>query len=167
MRQVRNDGMAVSSERMAWQALRLFSRIGSGFARIIVDLRKCVPYPSEISCNSSQTGVKWITILPNRALFGAAMHLRFHLDPETQQPHIYDHGVTEDEVKEVLDSRNADDVPGGERSRVRFGQTANGRYLKVIYVPDEDGDGAFVITAYDPRPKAVKAFRRRRRRKRK
>jgi len=73
--------------------------------------------------------------------------------------------VTEEEVKEVLDSRAADDVPGGERSRVRFGQTSAGRYLKVIYVPD--GDGVFVITAYDPRPKAVKAFRRRLRRKRK
>lgn len=30
------------------------------------------------------------------------MQLRFHLDPETGQPHIYDHGVTEDEVKGVL-----------------------------------------------------------------
>jgi hypothetical protein len=37
MRQVRNDGMAVSSEKMAWQALRLFSRIGRVIARIIVD----------------------------------------------------------------------------------------------------------------------------------
>ena len=95
------------------------------------------------------------------------MQLRFHLDPETQQPHIYDHGVTEEEVKEVLDSPSADEVPGKGRSLVRFGQTAHGRYLKVIYVPDEDGDGVFVITAYDPRPKAVKAFRRRQRRKRK
>jgi hypothetical protein len=95
------------------------------------------------------------------------MQLRFHRDPETRQPHIYDHGVTEEEVREVLDSRAVDDMPGGERSRVRFGQTVNGRYLKVIYVPDEEGDGVFVITAYDPRPKAVKAFRRRHRRKRK
>lgn len=94
------------------------------------------------------------------------MDIRFHLDPETQQPHIYDHGVTEEEVREVLVSRTADEYPGGQQSRVRFGQTADGRYLKVIYVRDEDGDGVFVVTAYDLRGAELKAFRRRRRRKR-
>jgi hypothetical protein len=95
------------------------------------------------------------------------MEIRFHIDPETELPHIYDHGVTKDEVREVMRSRNVDDVPGTGRSRIRFGQTAHGRYLKVIYVPDEVGDSVFVVTAYEPRPKAIKAFRRRRRRKRK
>jgi len=94
------------------------------------------------------------------------MHLRFHVDPETQQPHFYEHGVTEDEVRQVMASRG-DDVRGRRQTRVRFGQTAAGRYLKVIYVPDENGDGAFVVTAYQPRPKAVKAYRRRKRRGRK
>ena len=93
------------------------------------------------------------------------MKVRFHLDPETGQPHIYEHGVTEDEVRQVMALRG-DDIRGRGQTRVRFGQTAAGRYLKVIYVPDEDGDGAFVITAYEPRPKAVKAFRRRKRRRR-
>jgi hypothetical protein len=92
------------------------------------------------------------------------MHLRFHIDPETQQPHIYDHGVTEEEVRQVL-ARPGDDVPGRGKSRVRFGQTEAGRYLKVVYVPDELRDGIFVITAYPPRPKAIKAYRRRRRRR--
>ena len=31
------------------------------------------------------------------------MDIRFHIDPETGQPHIFDHGVTEDEVREVQD----------------------------------------------------------------
>jgi hypothetical protein len=39
-----------------------------------------------------------------------------------------------------------------------------GRYLHVIYVPDEDGDGIFVVTAYEFRGKALQAYRRRRRR---
>lgn len=40
-----------------------------------------------------------------------------------------------------------------------------GRYLRVIYVPDPEPESAFVITAYDLGPKALKALRRRRRRK--
>jgi hypothetical protein len=31
------------------------------------------------------------------------MELTFFIDPETEQPHIYNHGVTEAEVREVLD----------------------------------------------------------------
>jgi hypothetical protein len=49
-------------------------------------------------------------------------------------------------------------------SRHALGQTAAGRYLHVIYVPDEDGDGVFVVTAYEIRGKAFRAYRRRRRR---
>lgn len=94
------------------------------------------------------------------------MYLRFHIDPDTQQPHIYEHGVTEEEVRQVLTSPG-DDFRGERISRIKFGQTWAGRYLKVIYVPDEDRDGLFVITAYDLRNKALKAFRRRQRRKRK
>jgi len=37
--------------------------------------------------------------------------------------------------------------------------------LQVIYVPDEDGAGVFVVTAYEIHGKKKKAFRRRRRRK--
>ena len=91
------------------------------------------------------------------------MDLRFHVDPETSEPHIYDHGVTEEEVRQVL-VRRGDDFRGRGKSRIRFGQTLAGRYLKVIYVPDEERDSVFVITAYDLKGKAVKAFRRRQRR---
>jgi hypothetical protein len=48
---------------------------------------------------------------------------------------------------------------------MKLGQTAAGRYLQVIYVPDEDGEGIFVITAVDLQGKAKKAFRRRQRRR--
>ena len=73
---------------------------------------------------------------------------------------------TEEEVRQVL-VRRGDDFQGRRSSRIRFGQTLAGRYLKVIYVPDEERDSVFVITAYDLRGKAMKAFRRRQRRKRK
>ena len=48
---------------------------------------------------------------------------------------------------------------------MKLGRTSAGRYLQVIYVPDEDAEGLFVITAYEMHGKAKKAFRRRQRRK--
>jgi hypothetical protein len=48
---------------------------------------------------------------------------------------------------------------------VKFGRTLSGRYLKIFYVPDDEGDGVFVITAYELKAKELKAYRRRRRRK--
>ncbi len=92
------------------------------------------------------------------------MDLRFHIDPETGEPHIFAHGVTEEEVRQVL-VRRGDDFRGSRNARIRFGQTFAGRYLKVIYVPDAERDRVFVITAYDLRGKALRAFRRRQRRK--
>jgi hypothetical protein len=92
------------------------------------------------------------------------MKLRFYIDPDSGQLHIYGHGVTEEEVEQVL-RRPGEDRAGTENSRVAIGQTAAGRYLKVIYVRDEIGEGVFVITAYDLRGKPMKAYRRRQRRK--
>lgn len=90
--------------------------------------------------------------------------LRFHLDPETGEPHIYEHGVTEEEVEEVL-ANPADEFAGRGDSRIALGQTEAGRYLQVVYVPDAHWRSAFVVTAYDLRGKALAAYRRRRRRK--
>ena len=92
------------------------------------------------------------------------MEIRFYEDPDTGLPHIYGHDVTEDEVWEVLRSRG-EDLPGTRNSRIKLGQTAAGRYLQVIYVPDEDPHSVFVITAYELRSKAKTAYRRRQRRK--
>lgn len=93
------------------------------------------------------------------------MSIRFYIDPETGQPHIYKHGVQEQEVEEVL-SRSQEDRPGFEESRVAIGQTRGGRYLRVIYVPDDEPGAMFVITAYPLVGKPLAAFRRRMRRKR-
>ena len=92
------------------------------------------------------------------------MEIRFYIDLDLGQPHIYEHGVSEEEVRQVLIGRG-DDFRGRKKSRIKFGQTSNGRYLKVIYQPDETPDSVFVITAYDIKGKALKAFRRRQRRK--
>jgi hypothetical protein len=94
------------------------------------------------------------------------MELRFWTDPETGLPHIFDHGVSEDEVQQVL-SRPGEEHAGTDHSRIRLGQTEAGRYLQVVYVPDPGGETAFVVTAYDITPKAKRAYRRRQRRKNK
>ena len=89
-----------------------------------------------------------------------AVNVRFYLDPATGQPHIYHHGVQEEEVEEVL-ANAGEDRPGREGTRVAIGQTAGGQYLKVVYIRDLKGDSIFVITAYELRGKTLHAYRRR------
>lgn len=92
------------------------------------------------------------------------MEVRFYVDPETGLPHIRRHDIDEDEVRDVL-GRPLEDRPGREGSRIALGQTRAGRYLRVIYVPDAAPNSVFVITAYGLGSKALRALRRRRRRK--
>jgi Domain of unknown function (DUF4258) len=92
------------------------------------------------------------------------MNLRCYYDPATGEPHIYNHGVTEEEVEDVL-RRPGEDRLGREGSRVAIGQTQAGRFLRVIYVPDPEPDSLFVITAYELRGKPLTAYRRRQRRR--
>lgn len=68
--------------------------------------------------------------------------------------------MTELEVNEALEAP-LEDWDGREGARVALGQTAAGRYLQVIYVPDEGSDSAFVVTAYQMGPVALRALRRR------
>jgi hypothetical protein len=87
------------------------------------------------------------------------MSLRFWVDPETGLPHIYNHGVIEEEVQQVL-ARPGLNIRGDRGSRSVMGQTAAGRHLKVVFVPDPDGASGFIVTAYELRGKALKAYRR-------
>lgn len=88
------------------------------------------------------------------------MQARFHIDPATGLPHIYDHNVSEDEVLDIL-AFPEEDRNGSDGSRIASGQTASGKYLRVIYVPDAAPESVFVITAYDLTGKPLAAFRRR------
>lgn len=89
------------------------------------------------------------------------MRVRFYFDQATGRPHIYDHDVSEEEVEEVLESPG-EDRPGREGSRVAIGQTEAGRYIRVIYSPDREGDS----TAYELKGKPLLAYRRRQRKRR-
>jgi hypothetical protein len=99
------------------------------------------------------------------------MDVRYHHNPVTGLPHIYDHGFTEAEVEWVLARPGEDrpasrrpDKPASMRARQAMGQTMAGRYLRVIYVPDLVGDGVFVVTAIPLTRNELKAYRRRKKR---
>ena len=83
------------------------------------------------------------------------MEIRFYEDPETGLPHIYEHGrSTENEVWQILHGQG-DDFSARDNSRMKVGQNrCRPRYLQVIFVPDEDPQSVFVITAYELRGKA-------------
>ncbi len=92
------------------------------------------------------------------------MRLRFYIDPGSDLPHIFKHGVEEKEVADVLKNPGEDRL-GTEGSRVAIGQTQTGRCLRVVYVRDPEPDSVFVITAYELTGKPLIAFQRRRRRR--
>jgi hypothetical protein len=92
------------------------------------------------------------------------LNARFYIDPTTGSPHIHNHDVDEEEVIEVLDSPG-EDRAARDGARVAVGQTAGGRYLRVIYATTGEPDWVFVITAYELAGKPLAAYRRRRRRK--
>jgi hypothetical protein len=91
------------------------------------------------------------------------LDVRFYRDPEGT-PHIWQHGVTEAEVIQAL-TRQAENRPGRDESRIIIGRTAAGRVLKIVGVIDDDGGGLFVVTALELEGKPLLAFRRRERKR--
>ena len=91
------------------------------------------------------------------------MEIRYYIDPETGEPHIYEHDVDESEVEDIL-AHPGEKRQGRENSHVALGRTRAGRYLRVIYVRHPGPDSVFVITAYELKGKPLAAYRRRRKR---
>ena len=92
------------------------------------------------------------------------MRLRFYFDPETGVTHIAKHGVSEREVEEILENAK-EDRQGRDGARIATGRTLFGRLLRVIYVPDQQSESYFVVTAFELKGKAALAYRRRRRKR--
>lgn len=90
--------------------------------------------------------------------------IRYYRNPESGEPHIYDHEVGEDEVEEVL-TNPGEDLPSRNNSRSVIGQTGDGRFLRVIAVRDAAAGSIFVVTAYELSPRQLAAYRRRRRKR--
>jgi len=91
------------------------------------------------------------------------MRIRFHTDIDGT-PHIYQHNVSEEEAIEAI-TRPIERIAGRDESFILIGRTRSGRVLKVIYALARDGDGIFVITAFDLPDKQVRALNRRNKRR--
>ena len=83
--------------------------------------------------------------------------MRFFIDPDTGEPHIYAHGVEENEVEDVL-FFPGEDRRGRGRSRTAIGRTRRGRYIRVVYIPHPDPEELFIITAYELRGRRLSAY---------
>jgi hypothetical protein len=90
--------------------------------------------------------------------------VRFNRNPNGE-PHIHDHHVEVSEVLEAL-ADTLDAVPGRGGTTAVIGRTRGGRVLKVLHAPSRDGDGIFVVTAYDLPAKQLRAVNRKLRRRR-
>jgi uncharacterized DUF497 family protein len=67
--------------------------------------------------------------------------------------HIAEHGITIEEVEEVLFA--AEEVIASHSSGrpITFGETSSGKYLAVVFdVVDEDPLAVYPVTAYEPGP---------------
>jgi len=94
----------------------------------------------------------------------AIVKVRFYRDTRTGLSHLVAHGVSEEEAESIL--RHAtEDRPGQDGARIAVGQTEEGRYIRVIYVPDPEPDSVFVATAYELAGRPLAAYKRRRRKK--
>ena len=87
------------------------------------------------------------------------MNVWFNLNPDGE-PHIHDHGITVAEVREAMD-RPLIQTSGRDDSTIMIGRTIAGRVLKIICTDARDGDGIFVITAFDLPDKQLRALGRR------
>ena len=72
-------------------------------------------------------------------------------DPEGNVQHIVAHGITVEEVEEVLLDRHSEDTTSRSSGRpITFGYTSSGRYLAVVWEHiDDDPLTMYPITAYD------------------
>lgn len=76
-------------------------------------------------------------------------------DEDGNLAHMAEHGVTVEEVEEVLESPDArDDVSRSSDRPIRFGWTTTGKHLLVVYEVERESDWVIVypVTAYEVPP---------------
>ncbi|QDV62184.1 hypothetical protein [Crateriforma conspicua] len=69
-------------------------------------------------------------------------------DPEGNVVHVAEHGVTQEEVEDVLANPTDRDTSHSSGYPVAFGDTRTGRHLIVVY-EQIDAETVYPITAYD------------------
>ena len=86
-------------------------------------------------------------------------------DPEGNVRHVAEHGISIDEVEQVVRDRYADAKASQSSGRpIVFGWTSTGKHLAVIFeVVDEKLPQVYVVTAYEAPPPAEPKRRRKKR----
>jgi uncharacterized DUF497 family protein len=69
-------------------------------------------------------------------------------DPDGNLEHCAQHGVTKEEVEQVLQNATDVDVSRSSGRPVVFGDTVAGRHLMVVYEQVDD-DAVYPVTAYE------------------
>jgi uncharacterized DUF497 family protein len=69
-------------------------------------------------------------------------------DPDGNVQHCAEHGVTKEEVEDVMQNATDIDVSRSSGRPVVFGETRTGRHLMVVYEAI-DADTVYPVTAYD------------------
>lgn len=69
-------------------------------------------------------------------------------DLEGNVKHCGEHGVTQDEVEEVIQNATDADTSRSSGRLVVFGDTSTGRHLMVVY-EEIDADTVYPVTAYE------------------
>jgi len=69
-------------------------------------------------------------------------------DPEGNVAHCAEHGVTKEEVEDVINNATDADVSRSSGRPVIFGDTRAGRHLMVVY-EEIDAETIYPVTAYD------------------
>jgi uncharacterized DUF497 family protein len=69
-------------------------------------------------------------------------------DPDGNVRHCAEHGVTVEEVEEVIASASDEDVSRSSGRPVVFGNTSTGRHLMVVF-EEVDEDTIYPVTAFD------------------
>jgi hypothetical protein len=87
-------------------------------------------------------------------------------DPGGNVQHIAQHGVTKDEVEEVLDDHYSDYFFSREEPHnpITFGDTITGKYIAVVFeVVESDPPRVYPYTAYEAPPPAARKKGKRKR----
>ena len=69
-------------------------------------------------------------------------------DPEGNVQHIAEHGISKEEVEEVLENPDGVETSRFSGRPIAFGETTTGRIIAVIY-EEIDEDTVYPVTAYE------------------